>query len=109
MGVSQREGKPHFGSVVSRVQGPSDPVVPPFVDLFPTMQHKPYNAADAGHLGSAYRAAKVNGDDLALLRQSAASSERLTSRRGLLSQFDRMRRIVFSTSRSSSPSVSSVR
>ena len=35
MDQAQREGRPHFGSVISRVQGPRDPVVPPFVDLFP--------------------------------------------------------------------------
>ena len=96
MSQSQREGRPHFGSVVSRIQGSADPVVPPFVDLFPTMQHKPYNAADAGHLGSAYRAAKMTGDDLALLRQTPATSERLSSRRGLLGSFDRMRHLATS-------------
>ena len=44
MGQSQREGKPNFGSVIARMQGPVDPVVPPFVDLFPVMQHRPYNS-----------------------------------------------------------------
>ena len=29
MGISQREGRPHFGSVISRMQGAVDPVVPP--------------------------------------------------------------------------------
>jgi hypothetical protein len=48
---AQREGRPHFGSVIARVQGPVDPVVPPFVDLFPTMQHRPYNSGGPGHLG----------------------------------------------------------
>ena len=48
MGQAQREGKPHFGSVIARVQGPVDPVVPPFVDLFPMMQHKPYNTPGPG-------------------------------------------------------------
>src|SRR5262245_3986972 len=43
MGISQREGKPNFGSVIARVQGPTDPVIPPYIDLSPTMQHKPYN------------------------------------------------------------------
>ena len=58
MGISQREGKPHFGSVISRVQGPVDPVVPPFVDLFPTMQHQPYNTPGPGILGQSFRAAR---------------------------------------------------
>ena len=48
MGQSQREGKPSFGSVIARMQGAVDPVVPPFVDLFPVMQHKPYNSPGPG-------------------------------------------------------------
>src|SRR4051812_43519174 len=43
MDLSRREGKPDFGSVISKVPGPRDPGVPPFTDLFPTMQHTPYN------------------------------------------------------------------
>src|SRR5579871_3537713 len=59
MNDSQREGRPNFGSVVSRVLGPVDPVTPPFVDLFPTMQHKPYNSPGPGYLGRAYSAVKA--------------------------------------------------
>src|SRR5262249_60914798 len=51
MKQSQREGKPSFGSVIARVQGPADPVVPPFVDLFPGLQHKPDNSPGPGFLG----------------------------------------------------------
>lgn len=57
MGESQREGKPHFGSIVAKMQGPVDPVVPPFVDLFPVMQHRPYNTPGPGSLGLSYRGA----------------------------------------------------
>src|SRR5476651_1237481 len=42
MDLAKREGKPSAGSVISRIQGPTSPIVPAFVDLFPTMQHKPY-------------------------------------------------------------------
>ena len=68
MGISQREGRPHFGSVIARLQGPVDPVVPPFVDLSPVMQHRPYNTPGPGILGQSCRAAPMEGDDLALLR-----------------------------------------
>ncbi|MCA9065997.1 MAG: DUF1501 domain-containing protein, partial [Planctomycetaceae bacterium] len=51
MGEVQRDGIPNFGSIVSQELGPTDPVVPPFVDLFPTMQHRPYNSTGAGYLG----------------------------------------------------------
>ena len=71
MNVTQREGKPHFGSVIAKVQGPADPVVPPFVDLFPTMQHKPYNSPDAGFLGRAASPVKLDGDDLAAMKLQA--------------------------------------
>src|SRR3954466_12685363 len=43
MAVSQREKRPHAGSVIARVLGQADPLVTAFVDLFPTMQHRPYN------------------------------------------------------------------
>ena len=41
MTQSQRRGKPSLGSVVAKMQGSVDPVVPPFIDLFPVMQHRP--------------------------------------------------------------------
>lgn len=94
MDVSQREGKPHFGSVISRVQGPCDPVVPPFVDLFPTMQHRPYNSPGPGLLGFAHRAARMDGEDLALLKGRAVAPARFEGRRNLLGQFDQFRRAV---------------
>ncbi len=91
---SEREQRPHFGSVVSRVKGSVNPVVPPFIDLFPTMQHKPYNAASAGYLGSAYRAAKVSGEDLNLLKQTTVTTDRFDDRKGLLREFDRLRKLA---------------
>ena len=68
MGISQREGKPHFGSVIARVQGAVDPVLPSFIDLSPVMQHRPYNTPGPGILGQTFRPARMEGDDLALLR-----------------------------------------
>jgi hypothetical protein len=94
MAQSRREGKPHFGSVVAKVQGPADPVVPPFVDLFPVMQHKPYNSPDPGHLGLTCRPARMDGDDLALLKNTEVAPDRFGRRRALLGEFDRFRRQV---------------
>jgi Protein of unknown function (DUF1501) len=51
MTQSQREGRPSFGSVIARMQGPVDRIVPPFIDLFPVMQHRPYNSPGPGFLG----------------------------------------------------------
>jgi hypothetical protein len=94
MGVARRDGKPNFGSVVARVQGSVDRVVPPFVDLFPTMQHKPYNAAGAGTLGRAASPVKVDGDDVAVMKLRGTTPEELSDRRRLLEQFDTFRRAV---------------
>ena len=44
MNTSEREGWPNFGSAVSNILGPRDAITPAFVDLFPTMQHRPYNS-----------------------------------------------------------------
>jgi len=95
MDVARREGRPHVGSVVARVKGAVDPVVPPFVDLFPTMQHKPYNSPGAGLLGQSYRGARLGGgDDLALLRPEGLAADRLAGRRDLLGRFDDARRAL---------------
>ena len=97
MGISQVQGKPHFGSVVAKMQGAVDPVVPPFIDLFPVMQHKPYNSPGPGLLGVNYRPARMDGDDLALLRQTEVAPERFHRRQTLLGEFDTFRRSVDST------------
>lgn len=94
MEQSRREGKPNIGSVVAKVQGVVDPVVPPFVDLSPVMQHRPYNSPGPGQLGLSYRAARMDGDDLALLKGEGVAPERFARRRGLLSEFDHLRRQV---------------
>jgi hypothetical protein len=95
MGISRREGKPHFGSVISKVQGPVDPVVPPFVDLSPVMQHRPYNTPGPGMVGQSYSAARMEGEDLALLRPpTGVAANRFLGRQQLLEQFDHLRRSV---------------
>lgn len=94
MDLSQREGKPHFGSVISKVQGSVNSVVPPFVDLFPVMQHKPYNSPGPGLLGLSHRPARMDGEDLALLKKQPVAPERFQGRRNLLGQFDQIRRQI---------------
>ena len=92
MNISKREGKPNFGSVVARVQGSVDRVIPPFVDLFPTMQHKPYNSPAAGNLGRGANPVKVDGEDVALMKLRGTTSDELSDRRKLLERFDGFRR-----------------
>jgi hypothetical protein len=91
MNVARREGRPHLGSVIAKVQGPADPVVPPFVDLFPTMQHKPYNSPGAGLLGRAASPMKLDGEDLAVMKLQGLSAEQMGERRRLLDQVDTLR------------------
>jgi hypothetical protein len=97
MDLTQREGKPHFGSVIAKVQGPTNPVVPPFIDLFPVMQHRPYNTPGPGLLGLSHRPARMDGEDLALLRSQLAAPQRFEGRKQLLGQFDQIRRQIDST------------
>jgi hypothetical protein len=91
MNITKREGKPHFGSVIARVQGPADPVVPPFVDLFPVMQHKPYNSPGAGYLGRAAAPVRLDGSDLAAMKLQDATTAELGERRRLLERVDAAR------------------
>jgi hypothetical protein len=92
MNITHREGKPHIGSVIARVKGPIDPVIPPFLDLFPTMQHKPYNSPSAGHLGRSASPVKLDGQDLAAMRLQLTTPEQLHDRRQLLERMDGLRR-----------------
>jgi hypothetical protein len=92
---AQREGRPNFGSMIARIQGVVDPVVPPCFDLSPSMQHMPYNIPGPGFLGPAYKPARLEGEDLALLKPPAdVPPPRFDRRKALLGQFDRFRRRV---------------
>lgn len=84
MDAAKREAKPHFGSVVARIQGQTDPVIPAFVDLSPTMQHKPYNSPGPANLGRGAAPVKVDGDEVALMKNLAVTPEHLQDRKALL-------------------------
>jgi len=92
MDAAKRENKPHFGSVVARLQGQTDPVVPAFVDLSPTMQHRPYNSPGAALLGRAAAPVKVDGDEIGVMRNVVVPPGQLADRRALLGGLDAMRR-----------------
>lgn len=92
MGVTKRESKPSFGSIISKMQGQVDPSIPAFVDLFPTMQHRPYNSPNAGFLGRAASGVRVDGDGLDIMKLKADESSRFEERKKLLGQMDSFRR-----------------
>jgi hypothetical protein len=99
MNAARREMKPHMGSVIAKVQGPVDPLVPPFVDLFPTMQHKPYNSPHPGNLGRGAAPVKVDGDEIAVFKNLAVPADRIADRKQLLASIDAYRRNADSTGR----------
>jgi hypothetical protein len=94
MNEANRDGRPNFGSVVARLKGSADDVVPPFVDLFPVMQHRPYNSPGPGILGSAFGGVTAHGEDVANMKLREISLDQLSDRRRLLDGFDRFRRDV---------------
>ena len=87
-------GWPSIGSVISKLQGPTDPAVPPFVGLEPVMQHKPYNASGPGFLGVPHRSFRPAGDGKADMVLNGVTLDRLNDRKTLLASFDRFRRDV---------------
>ena len=91
MDAAQREHRPHFGSVVARLQGPTNPVIPPFVDLSPTMQHKPYNSPGPALLGRGAAAVRVDGEEVSLMKNLTVTLEQLQNRRALLTRIDSFR------------------
>ncbi|WP_439630073.1 DUF1501 domain-containing protein [Gemmata sp.] len=92
MDTAKRENKPHFGSVVARLQGQTDPITPAFVDLSPTMQHKPYNSPGPGALGRAAAPVKVDGDEIAVMKNLTVTPAELRNRKALLENLDAFRR-----------------
>ncbi|MCC6231714.1 MAG: DUF1501 domain-containing protein, partial [Verrucomicrobiales bacterium] len=87
-------GWPTMGACVSRLLGPADPAVPAFIGLEPRMQHRPYNAANAGFVGVACEPFKPGADSKGDMVLNGITTDRLADRRALLSAFDRYRRDV---------------
>lgn len=88
-------GWPCIGSVLSKLEGPVDRAVPPFVGLSPKMGHVPWS--DAGHpgfLGIGHAPFKPNGAGLTDMVLNGITMDRLADRKQLLSSFDRFRRDV---------------
>ncbi len=88
-------GWPSLGSVVTKLQGPYDPSVPPFVGLSPKAGHPPYGSPGLpGFLGpatSAFRPSGEGRDDMVL---NGISAGRLSDRRSLLASLDGIRREI---------------
>jgi hypothetical protein len=91
-------GWPSLGSVVSKLQGPINRSIPPFVGLSPKMGEMRWaRSGDPGFLGLAHAPFKPSGagkDDMVL---NGVTLDRLADRRLLLAGFDRLRRDIDSS------------
>jgi hypothetical protein len=85
-------GWPELGAVLSKLKGPREIAVPPFVSLSPRMQHRPYNNGYSGFLGPGHSAFQPNGDGRDDLTLGSISVDRLSNRRHLLASLNQLRR-----------------
>jgi hypothetical protein len=86
-------GWPALGSVLSKLEGPVYPGMPPFVGLSPKMGHMPWaDPGPAGFLGVAHAPFRPEGDGKADMVLSGVTLDRLNDRKRLLASFDRFRR-----------------
>lgn len=89
------QNHPCFGAGVSKIWGPANSNVPPFVDLIPKTQHKPYSLpAATGFLGRAYGAVKPDEQGAGDMVLQGMSLSRLNDRRRLLASVDHFRKMV---------------
>jgi hypothetical protein len=78
-------GRPSLGSVVAKLQGPTDPSVPPFVGLAePTKEIRWSDSGKPGFLGPSYAAFKPDGEGRDNMVLQGVSLEQLQDRRQLL-------------------------
>jgi uncharacterized protein (DUF1501 family) len=91
-------GWPSLGSVLSKLKGPVNNAVPPFVGLSPKMGHMEWaDAGQSGFLGVAHAPFKPDGAGKQDMILNGVTMDRLADRRNLLSSFDRFRRDVDSS------------
>jgi uncharacterized protein (DUF1501 family) len=89
-------GWPSMGSVLSKLEGPANPAMPPFIGLAPKMGHMPWSDnGQSGYLGISHAPFQPNKgggkEDMVL---QGVTAERLGDRQALLKGFDQFRREV---------------
>ncbi len=87
-------GWPQFGSIVSKVLGPTVPSVPAFASLCYTCTHGPYNEPGPGFLGVGQTPLQSRGRARENMVLQGITPDRLTDRRSLLSGVDKLRREI---------------
>ena len=91
-GNQPQGGWPAMGSSLSRLMGPVDPSVPPYVDLSHKMAHDPWNIKGPGFLGMNHAPFRPDGELMQNITLKDISGDRLNSRTSLLTELDRFRR-----------------
>ncbi len=91
-------GRPSMGSAISKLKGPVDPAVPPFVGLAERSSHVPWSdCGGPGFLGAAHSAFKPDGPGIENMKLGGISLERLQDRKQLLTSIDSLRRDIDTT------------
>jgi len=94
----RQDGRPSLGSAVSKIAGPVDRAVPPFVALTIKTGHEPYsNPGLPGFLGPAHAPFQPQSQGMADMRLDGITLERLRDRKTLLTSLDRFRAAVDSS------------
>ncbi len=84
---------PCLGSVLSKLQGPVDKTMPPFVGLSPKMGHPEWaDPGDPGFLGLEHSALNPNGPMMNDMVLNGVTLDRLGHRQQLLQSLDRFRK-----------------
>lgn len=92
-GPQPQGGRPSLGSVLSKLEGPVDRAVPPFVGLAPSMGHSPWaDPGSPGFLGKAHAPFKPDGQAMKNMTLAGVSLDRLRDRKSVLAGLDRFRR-----------------
>ena len=91
----RQSGRPSLGSAISKLHGPVDPTVPPFIGLTIKTKHEPYsNPGYPGFLGAAHAPFQPAGEGMENMKLKSISLDRLRDRKTILTSFDNFRREV---------------
>ena len=86
-------GWPSLGAVTSKLQGPTDPAVPPFVGLSPRMDHMPWSdPGGPGYLGLAHAPFQPQRSGHASISLRDITLDQMHDRKSLLVGMDSIRR-----------------
>lgn len=89
----RQDNHPSLGSAVSKLYGPVDPSMPPFVGLTIKTRHDPYgNPGFPGFLGAAHAPFQPDGEGMSNMRLNGVTLDELRNRQNLLASFDQFRR-----------------